>query len=147
MVVNLKTFTQNWGTQHNASKVVVTYEFVIHQLPNSGNVLQHWQFQATFLIFLFLHFAQCDQKKSPNVYKSCPKMISLQKWMFLQHLLKLPNNEGNLGKIIVATGFECLHKKQKIAQSGHSDFTLSFSSSELASLILWQASVSAYEYE
>ena len=22
---------------------------------------------------------QCDQKKSPNVYKSCPKMISLEK--------------------------------------------------------------------
>ena len=23
---------------------------------------------------------QCDQKKSPNVYKSCPKMSSLEKW-------------------------------------------------------------------
>ena len=23
---------------------------------------------------------QCDQKKSPNVYKICPKMISLEKW-------------------------------------------------------------------
>ena len=23
---------------------------------------------------------QCDQKKSPNVSKSCPKMISLEKW-------------------------------------------------------------------
>ena len=23
---------------------------------------------------------QCDQKKSPNVHKSCPKMISLEKW-------------------------------------------------------------------
>ena len=23
---------------------------------------------------------QCDQKKSPNVYKNCPKMISLEKW-------------------------------------------------------------------
>ena len=23
---------------------------------------------------------QCDQKKSPNVYKSSPKMISLEKW-------------------------------------------------------------------
>ena len=23
--------------------------------------------------------SQCDQKKSPNVYKSCPKMISLEK--------------------------------------------------------------------
>ena len=23
---------------------------------------------------------ECDQKKSPNVYKSCLKMISLEKW-------------------------------------------------------------------
>ena len=23
---------------------------------------------------------QCDQKKSPNVYKSCQKLISLEKW-------------------------------------------------------------------
>ena len=34
-------------------------------------------------------------------------------------LQKLPNNVSNLGKIIVATGFECLPKKQTIAQSGH----------------------------
>ena len=32
---------------------------------------------------------------------------------------KLPNNVSNLGKIIVATGFECLPKKQKIVQSDH----------------------------
>ena len=34
---------------------------------------------------------------------------------------KLPNNVGNLGKIIVATGFEWLPKVQNIAQSGHTD--------------------------
>ena len=33
--------------------------------------------------------------------------------MILTPLQKLPNNEGDLGKIIVATGFECLPKKQK----------------------------------
>ena len=48
--------------------------------------------------------------------------------MILTPLQKLPNNEDNLGKIIVATGFEWLPKVQKIAQSGHtayvqSDFT------------------------
>ena len=36
----------------------------------------------------------------------------------LTPLQKLPNNVGNLGKIIVATGFEWLSKVQKIAQSG-----------------------------
>ena len=39
--------------------------------------------------------------------------------MILTTSQKLPKNEGNLGKIIVATGFECLPKKQKIAKSGH----------------------------
>ena len=46
-------------------------------------------------------------------------MISLQKRLILAPLQKLPNNEGDLGKIIVATGFECLPKKPKSAQSGH----------------------------
>ena len=32
---------------------------------------------------------------------------------------KLPNNVGDLTKILVATGFEWLPKVQKIAQSGH----------------------------
>ena len=39
--------------------------------------------------------------------------------MILTPLQKLPNNVGNLGKIIVATGFEWLPKVQKITQSGH----------------------------
>ena len=46
-------------------------------------------------------------------------MISLEKWMILTPLQKLPNNVGKLGKIIVATGFEWLPKVQKLAQSGH----------------------------
>ena len=41
--------------------------------------------------------------------------------MFLTPLQKSHNNVGNFGKIIVATGFECLPKTQKIAQSGHTD--------------------------
>ena len=41
-------------------------------------------------------------------------MISLEKWMILTPFQKLPNYVGNLGKIIVATGFEWLSKVQKI---------------------------------
>ena len=48
-------------------------------------------------------------------------MISLEKWMILTTLQKLHNNVGELGKIIVATGFEQLPKVQKFAQSGHTD--------------------------
>ena len=39
--------------------------------------------------------------------------------MILTPLQKMPNNVGNLGKIIVATSFEWLPKVPKIAQSGH----------------------------
>ena len=39
-------------------------------------------------------------------------MISLAKWNFLTTLQKLPKNVGNLGKIIVATGFEKFPKVQ-----------------------------------
>ena len=46
-------------------------------------------------------------------------MISLEKWMVLTPLQKLPKNVVDLVKIIVATGFELLPKVQKIAQSGH----------------------------
>ena len=39
-------------------------------------------------------------------------MISLEKLMILTPLQKLPKNVGDLGKLIVATRFEKLHKVQ-----------------------------------
>ena len=42
--------------------------------------------------------------------------------MILTPFQKLPNNAGDLGKIIVATCFEWLPKVQKIAKSGHTGF-------------------------
>ena len=62
---------------------------------------------------------QCDQKKIGNIYKSCPKMISQEKWMTLTHLQKLPKNVRDLHKLIASKGFYKLPKLQKIAQSGH----------------------------
>ena len=58
-----------------------------------------------------------------STYKSCPNMISLEKWMILTPLQKLLYNVGDLGKIIVATSFEWLPKVQKITQSGHTALT------------------------
>ena len=46
-------------------------------------------------------------------------MISVEKWLILTPLQKLPNNEGGLGKFIVAKGFKKLPKVQLITQSGH----------------------------
>ena len=50
------------------------------------------------------------REKLPNVHKSCPKMISLEKLKILTPLQKLPKNVVDLGKLIVATGFEKLPK-------------------------------------
>ena len=46
-------------------------------------------------------------------------MISLEKLQILTPLKTLPNNVGDLGKLIVANGFEKLPKVQYITQSGH----------------------------
>ena len=49
-------------------------------------------------------------------------MISLENLMILTPLQKLPNNVGDLGKIIFTTGFEKLLKIQQITQSGHTAY-------------------------
>ena len=51
-------------------------------------------------------------KKSTNVYKSCPKIISLEKFMILTPLQKLPMNVWDLGKLIIAEDYEKLPKIQ-----------------------------------
>ena len=61
--------------------------------------------------FLMITF-QCDQKKLPKVYKSCPKMISWEKWYILPTLQKFLRNVKDLGKFIVAKGFKKLPKVQ-----------------------------------
>ena len=43
------------------------------------------------------------------------------KLKILKTLQKLPKNVGDLGKIIVVTGFEKFPKVQLIAQSGHTE--------------------------
>ena len=52
------------------------------------------------------------RKKSPKIYKSCPKMISLENDRFLTPLRKLPKNVWDLGKLIVTKGFQKLPKVQ-----------------------------------
>ena len=47
-------------------------------------------------------YKQCDYKKSPNVYKNCPKMILLEKWLILTPLQKFRKNVRDLGKLSVA---------------------------------------------
>ena len=58
------------------------------------------------------HKSSVTRKKLPNVYNSCPKMISLEKWYILTPLQKMPKNVEDLGKLIVAKGFKKLPKVQ-----------------------------------
>ena len=51
-------------------------------------------------------------KKSPNVYNSCPKMVSLAKLTISTTLQKLPKNVGDLCKLIAGEVFEKLPKVQ-----------------------------------
>ena len=50
-------------------------------------------------------------KKSPNVYKSCPKMISLEKWTILTPLQKFTYRCGRFGQN------NCCQRLWKVAQS------------------------------
>ena len=64
------------------------------------------------------------RKKSPNVYISCTKLVSLQKLNLLTPLQKLPKNEDHFGKIVVAKGLKQLLKVQQIAKSGRTVYLL-----------------------
>ena len=105
IVVTFKNFK---AYLRNILPVTVKRLHVRDLLLAVGKVREHWQPRN-----------QCDQKKLSNVYKSCPKMISQEKWMTLTHLQKLPKNVRDLDKLIVSKGFKKLPKVQKIAQSGH----------------------------
>ena len=65
-------------------------------------------------VYAFDIYIPCSvtRKKSPKVYKSCPKMISLEKLKILTPLQKLPKNGGDWGKLIVAKGLKKLPKVQ-----------------------------------
>ena len=68
--------------------------FSLYFLPFLHSILTSLFSVSLFSIVSFSSFLlplyQCDQKKSPNVYKSCPKMISLEKLKILTPLQKLP---------------------------------------------------------
>ena len=51
--------------------------------------------------------------KSPNVYKSYPKMISPDEWKILTHLQKLPKNVGYLDQLIVEIALKSCPKCNK----------------------------------
>ena len=56
---------------------------------------------------------QCDQKFFPNICKSCPKMISLEKGYIFTHLQKLPKESGRFVQINCCLRLKKLAKVQK----------------------------------
>ena len=67
--------------------------------------------QIAFIVGAYVLFS-VTSNKSPNVNKSHRNMISLKKLKIFTPLQKLPKYVGDLGKLIVATGFEKLPKVQ-----------------------------------
>ena len=67
----------------------------LHVHISRGDMRIYQTFEARFQASAYL--ASVTRKKLPNVYKSCPKMISLEKWKILTPLQKLPKNVGDLG--------------------------------------------------
>ena len=74
-------------------------------------------------------------KKLPIDYKSYPKMILPEKLKILTPWQKLHKNVGDLGKLIVAKGFEKFPKVQWIAQSGHTDHNALFQRGVVTTII------------
>ena len=52
--------------------------------------------------------ASVTRNNSQNVYESCSNMILLENLQILTPLEKVPKTVGDLGKVIIATGFENL---------------------------------------
>ena len=83
---------QLWSIRQKLIKESFSFSINLVKTKCKENLKKPWNV-IHFLLLGKVSIAQCDQKKSPNVYKSCPEMISLEKWWILTHLPKLPKNE------------------------------------------------------
>ena len=74
-------------------------------------LLRAFKLATTIAVSVWVEIS-VTRKKSPNVYKSCPNMTSLEKLKILTPLQKLHKNVGVLVKLIVAKGLKKLPKVQ-----------------------------------
>ena len=60
---------------------LLNHSLIVHccTVRNDTNFSNHLQFSSAILVPFGVPDHQCDQKKSPNVYKTCPKMIFVEK--------------------------------------------------------------------
>ena len=94
--------------------IVINGQMLKNNLAIRSHCWAAWCYfvRSPFHSFWFFGPGQCDQIKIAKVYKMFPKLISIDKWFF-GTFTKLPKNVGDLGKIIVAKGFEWLPKGKK----------------------------------
>ena len=93
-------------------RIVCSHESWISEVSNVNSSTlgpPHPDFSSRWTTY---NMVSVTSQKSPNVFKSCPKIISLEKLKILTPLQKLPKNMLDLGKLIVATGLEKLPKVQ-----------------------------------
>ena len=91
----------------NTNLVII---FTSSWYENNNFKLQH-PFQPKIF---FWALEQCDNKKWPNVYQRCPKIISLEKWYIFSPFQKLPKNVGGLCNLIAAKGVKSCPKSNKL---------------------------------
>ena len=77
------------------NRPIIVFQFILYNIK-----------VKPFSMSFFCFGSSVTSKKSPNAYKSCPKMISLEKWKILTPLQKLPENVDDLAKIIGTTGLK-----------------------------------------
>ena len=116
---NSKTIEHFWNVQFlflsttKGNAYFLQESFTTLTCTDSADIYLRTRYSSTY------DGTSVTRKKSPYVYKSCPKMISIEKWSLLTPIQKLPRNVRDLGKLIVAKGLKKLPKVQKIARSGH----------------------------
>ena len=91
------------------------FHFVIYNIAPYIKFIPYPSLRFMFILKYPIHvevLCSVTRKKLQNVYKSCPKMFSLEKLQILTPLQKLPKNVWYLGKLIVAKGFKKWTKVQ-----------------------------------
>ena len=107
------TFSESKGPTPKSTNWLLILGCSTGTLVTLEITLLHWTFMYLVSVTSLRSFmSSVTSKKSPNVYKSCLKMVLLEKWKILTPLQKLLKNLVDLGKLIVATGFEKLPKVQ-----------------------------------
>ena len=85
----------------SSCKIFLCLRFWLQTLQKQQQIIFNFlaMTMTTTFLLLYLLTSSVTRKKLPNVYKNCPKKISLEKWLILTPLQKLPYECGRFGQI------------------------------------------------